>query len=166
MYQLLALLAIGQTDGENFPFFDVYDSRSIWADGRRMPLRQLARGAASHRHNPYVLFNIVDNASRIRIAATRELEIAATNVNDRLPIRCPCQLRDLLAVVIVKRSQTAASIVGRFRDPDVARPALVEYPGNSPSCWRRAEIAREWGAQKLFQSYVLPRRNLRAECEE
>src|SRR5207302_6916169 len=90
-------------------------------------LSQLTRRAAGNSEQPYILLHALWEAARIGGGAT-PLKIAATRVDKRSAVRCPCQLAKVLAIVLGIGSELPRLVVRRLSYPDVTCPSRVEHP--------------------------------------
>ena len=71
------------------------------------------------------------------------LEIAAAGIHQEASVGAPGEVAQVLAVVFLIRGEPAALVIRRGRDPEVARSAFIEDPGDFAPAGRGDELGRE-----------------------
>src|SRR5580692_11407221 len=119
--------------------------------------------AAVKRNGPYILLDALRRVLRIGIGGVGEFEIASARVDDRFGVGCPAEHPEILAVVVLVRSdlpRLVAAVRRGLRDPKIASSIRIENPRDTALGWRRGQLRRKRRTQKLFEG----RRFLRLRC--
>src|SRR5712691_1590160 len=116
-----------------------------------MTVADLARLLAGSR-DPDGLLDARGVGARVGIGPAEELEIATTHIHHGAPIGSPVQLPDILSVISVIRGEPDSLVVRRPSDPDVARAALIQHPGNFASARGSDQLRWERSREHLLES--------------
>ena len=148
--QLLGWRCIRERCPPDLPALDERHVIALGRDGRGVALAQAAHRPAGNGHQPDLLLDAGRHAAGVgELAAS--VGAPAARVRDRLPVRRPGEIADLLAVVVRVGGDRAALILGWCGDPDVARAVGVEHPGHGAARRCRDEVVGERRGKRLLE---------------